>query len=86
MWIYVALAGYNTGYLTKKLGAVDIVVDGVAKILVVQGSSRTLGVGVGVGVGVAGVGMGVSGLVEAEAEAELEGGTGNASGIRESMV
>ena len=32
IWIYVALAGYNTGYLTKKLGAVEIVVDGVAKI------------------------------------------------------
>lgn len=52
MWIYVALAGYNTGYLTKKLGAVEIVVDGAAKIAVVQGGSRA-GLGVQVQVGAA---------------------------------
>ncbi|KAF8455976.1 PIG-P-domain-containing protein, partial [Terfezia claveryi] len=35
-WIYVALAGYNTGYLTPDLNAVEGVVDGVAKIAVVN--------------------------------------------------
>ncbi|KAF8420413.1 PIG-P-domain-containing protein [Tirmania nivea] len=35
-WIYVALAGYNTGYLTPNLNAVEGVVDGVAKIAVVN--------------------------------------------------
>ena len=52
MWIYVALAGYNTEYLTKKLCAVEIVVDEAAKIAVAQGGSRALGVEVGVGMAV----------------------------------
>ncbi|KAF8473846.1 PIG-P-domain-containing protein [Kalaharituber pfeilii] len=39
-WIYVALAGYNTGYLTPRLGAVEGVVDGAAKIAGVPGGAR----------------------------------------------
>ena len=35
-WIYAALAGYNTGYLTPNLNAVEGVVDGVAKIATVS--------------------------------------------------
>ena len=35
-YIYVALAAYNTGYLTKTLGSVEGVVDCVAKIAVVR--------------------------------------------------
>lgn len=35
-WIYVALAGYNTRYLTPDLNAVEGVVDGAAKIAVVN--------------------------------------------------
>ncbi|PQE24844.1 hypothetical protein CJF31_00008131 [Rutstroemia sp. NJR-2017a BVV2] len=45
VWIYVALAGYNTGYLTLGLGEVGGVVDGAGMVCGVDGR----GVGVGDG-------------------------------------
>lgn len=39
-WIYAALAGYNTAYLTKGLGSVEVVVDGVARIASVESMEK----------------------------------------------
>ncbi|RPA84240.1 PIG-P-domain-containing protein [Ascobolus immersus RN42] len=36
-WIYVALAGYNTGYLTRPLGAVEGITDSCSKVASIHG-------------------------------------------------
>jgi len=45
IYIYVALAGYNTGYLTLKMGSVETVVDEAANIAVIDGEGRLRGRG-----------------------------------------
>lgn len=40
IYIYVALAGYNTGYLTLSMKSVECVVDEAANVAVVDGEGR----------------------------------------------
>lgn len=40
VWIYVALASYNTGYLTLGLGGVECLVDEAAQIAIVDENGR----------------------------------------------
>ena len=40
VWIYVALASYNSGYLTLGLGSVECVVDECGVVAVVDGEGR----------------------------------------------
>lgn len=42
VWIYVALASYNTGYLTLKMHAVECLVDDAANIAVVDGKGNII--------------------------------------------
>ncbi|THC92530.1 hypothetical protein EYZ11_008013 [Aspergillus tanneri] len=40
IYIYVALASYNTGYLTLPMNSVENIVDGVANVAVIDGKGR----------------------------------------------
>lgn len=58
VYIYVALASYNTGYLTLPMSSVENIVDEAAHVAVLDGQGRIRrkgerrgGVGVGVGIG-----------------------------------
>ena len=59
VYIYVALASYNTGYLTLPMGSVGNIVDGAAHVAVLDGRGRVQRrAGSGQGGGSVGVGVG----------------------------
>ena len=43
VYIYVALAAYNTGYLTLDLGSVETIIDDAANVAVLDGKWRDRG-------------------------------------------
>jgi len=43
LYIYVALASYNTGYLTLPMGSVECLVDEAANIAVLDANGRSIG-------------------------------------------